>query len=184
MVGGWPVPNLYARRAGAVNTLKLEPNGVILGDNTDGAGLVRDMIVNLQWSIAGRRVLVLGAGVVHPSGEGSSNMLCFDDPQRWIEGDDPLRDDKFACAAQLGLAEGEPKFDVLEKRLAEFPVITVPTITLEGDANGWAYRKDWFAKPELQAEFKQKHGRALEAPKTWPRLIPPPAALMLKTRGQ
>jgi pimeloyl-ACP methyl ester carboxylesterase len=37
---------------------------------------------------------------------------------------------------RLGLAEGEPKYDDLEKRLAGFPVITVPTITLEGDANG------------------------------------------------
>jgi pimeloyl-ACP methyl ester carboxylesterase len=37
---------------------------------------------------------------------------------------------------RLGLPEGESKFDVLEKRLAQFPVITVPTITLEGDANG------------------------------------------------
>jgi len=37
---------------------------------------------------------------------------------------------------RLGLAEGEPKYDDMEKRLAEFPVITVPTITLEGDANG------------------------------------------------
>jgi pimeloyl-ACP methyl ester carboxylesterase len=37
---------------------------------------------------------------------------------------------------RLGLAEGEPKFDGLERRLAEGPVITVPTITLEGDANG------------------------------------------------
>jgi len=37
---------------------------------------------------------------------------------------------------RLGLAEGEAKFDALEKRLAEFPVITVPTITMEGDANG------------------------------------------------
>ena len=37
---------------------------------------------------------------------------------------------------RLGLAEGEPKYDDLEKRLAESPVITVPTITLEGDANG------------------------------------------------
>ena len=37
---------------------------------------------------------------------------------------------------QLGLAEGEAKYDDLEKRLAEGPVITVPTITLEGDANG------------------------------------------------
>ncbi len=37
---------------------------------------------------------------------------------------------------RLGLAEGERKYDDLEKRLAEFPVIAVPTITLEGDANG------------------------------------------------
>jgi len=37
---------------------------------------------------------------------------------------------------RLGLAPGEAKYDELEKRLAEFPVIGVPTITLEGDANG------------------------------------------------
>jgi len=37
---------------------------------------------------------------------------------------------------RLGLAEGEPKYDDLEKKLAEAPVIAVPTITMEGDANG------------------------------------------------
>jgi pimeloyl-ACP methyl ester carboxylesterase len=37
---------------------------------------------------------------------------------------------------RLGLAEGETQYDDLENRLAEAPVITVPTITLEGDANG------------------------------------------------
>jgi pimeloyl-ACP methyl ester carboxylesterase len=37
---------------------------------------------------------------------------------------------------RLGLAEGEPKYDELERWLAAAPVITVPTITLEGDANG------------------------------------------------
>jgi pimeloyl-ACP methyl ester carboxylesterase len=37
---------------------------------------------------------------------------------------------------RLGLADGEAKYADLEKRLATFPVITVPTITLEGDANG------------------------------------------------
>jgi pimeloyl-ACP methyl ester carboxylesterase len=37
---------------------------------------------------------------------------------------------------RLGLAEGQPKYDDLEKRLAEGPLISVPTITLEGDANG------------------------------------------------
>jgi pimeloyl-ACP methyl ester carboxylesterase len=37
---------------------------------------------------------------------------------------------------RLGLAEGETKYDQFERRLAEGPVINVPTITLEGDANG------------------------------------------------
>ena len=37
---------------------------------------------------------------------------------------------------RLGLAEGEAKYDDVEKRLAAGPVITVPTITMEGDANG------------------------------------------------
>jgi pimeloyl-ACP methyl ester carboxylesterase len=37
---------------------------------------------------------------------------------------------------RLGVAAGEPRYDELEQQLATSPVITVPTITLEGDANG------------------------------------------------
>ena len=39
-----------------------------------------------------------------------------------------------------------------------------------GDAIGWTYRKDWFARPELQAEFKQKYGHDLAPPKTYDEL--------------
>lgn len=52
---------LRARAAGAVNTLAFRADG-ILGDNTDGAGLVRDLTVNLGCALQGRRVLLLGAG--------------------------------------------------------------------------------------------------------------------------
>ena len=51
-----------ARRAGAVNTLTLTADGTIEGDNTDGIGLVRDMVANLGWAVQGLRILVLGAG--------------------------------------------------------------------------------------------------------------------------
>ena len=51
-----------AMRAGAVNTLSRVADGTIEGDNTDGIGLVRDMIANLGWALQGMRVLVLGAG--------------------------------------------------------------------------------------------------------------------------
>jgi shikimate dehydrogenase len=50
-----------AARAGAVNTLSFTGGG-IAGDNTDGAGLVRDIAANLGVLLAGRRILLLGAG--------------------------------------------------------------------------------------------------------------------------
>jgi shikimate dehydrogenase len=51
-----------AQRAGAINVLALRAGGRILGDNTDGAGLARDLLNNHRVTIAGRRVLLLGAG--------------------------------------------------------------------------------------------------------------------------
>jgi shikimate dehydrogenase len=50
-----------AAAAGAVNTLSFTADGMH-GDNTDGAGLVRDLTANLGVSLAGLRILVLGAG--------------------------------------------------------------------------------------------------------------------------
>jgi shikimate dehydrogenase len=51
-----------ARIAGAANTLVPDSTGQLLADNTDGVGLVRDLTQNLQISVGGRRVLLLGAG--------------------------------------------------------------------------------------------------------------------------
>jgi len=53
---------------------------------------------------------------------------------------------------RLGLAEGEAKYDDLEKKLATFPVIAVPTITMEGDANGAPH-------PEPSAYAKKFSGK-------------------------
>ena len=53
---------------------------------------------------------------------------------------------------RLGLAQGESKYDDVEKRLAESPAITVPTITLEGDANGAPH-------PEPSAYAKKFSGK-------------------------
>lgn len=51
-----------AKLAGAVNTLKKEKDGKTFGDNTDGAGLVRDITQNLGWAIKDKNILILGAG--------------------------------------------------------------------------------------------------------------------------
>jgi pimeloyl-ACP methyl ester carboxylesterase len=52
---------------------------------------------------------------------------------------------------RLSLAEGEPQYDELEQRLAQGPVISVPAITLEGDANGAPH-------PDARAYAKQFSG--------------------------
>jgi shikimate dehydrogenase len=51
-----------ARLAGAVNTLRFEPDGRLFGDNTDGAGLVHDIEINLEVPLRGKNILILGAG--------------------------------------------------------------------------------------------------------------------------
>jgi shikimate dehydrogenase len=51
-----------AQRAGAVNTLKKLEDGRLLGDNTDGIGLVRDLRDNAGVTLQGKRILLLGAG--------------------------------------------------------------------------------------------------------------------------
>lgn len=51
-----------AARAGAVNTLSRAEGDLIEGDNTDGCGLVRDLVDNLGWAVRGSQVLLVGAG--------------------------------------------------------------------------------------------------------------------------
>lgn len=70
-----------AKHAGAVNTLKKLPDGTLLGDNTDGAGLLCDITKNLGWQVAGKRVLVLGAG---GAVRGVIAPLLAENPQRVV----------------------------------------------------------------------------------------------------
>jgi len=51
-----------AKRAAAVNTISLNDEGKITGDNTDGIGLIRDLTTNHKLSIKDKNVLILGAG--------------------------------------------------------------------------------------------------------------------------
>jgi shikimate dehydrogenase len=51
-----------ANAAGAANFLTRDPDGQVVADNTDGKGLVTDMVGNAGWSLGGARILILGAG--------------------------------------------------------------------------------------------------------------------------
>jgi shikimate dehydrogenase len=52
----------YAQQAGAVNTLLYRDDGSIYGTNTDGLGIVHDLIVNNSVALQGKSILILGAG--------------------------------------------------------------------------------------------------------------------------
>ncbi len=75
---------------------------------------------------------------------------------------------------RLGLAQGEPKYDDLEKRLAKGPVITVPTITLEGDANGAPHLEPGSYAKKFSGKYSHRdikggigHNLPQEAPKAF-----------------
>ena len=79
---------------------------------------------------------------------------------------------------RLGLTEGEQKYDDLEKRLAQLPVIGVPTITLEGDANGAPHpQPDAYAK-KFTGKYAHRtieggigHNLAQEAPNAFAKAV-------------
>lgn len=61
----WQLVNRSSERAqvaGAVNTVTVEQDGRLSGDNTDGAGLVTDITGNLNWPIKAEEILIMGAG--------------------------------------------------------------------------------------------------------------------------
>jgi pimeloyl-ACP methyl ester carboxylesterase len=75
---------------------------------------------------------------------------------------------------RLGLAEGESQYDELEKRLAKGPLISVPTITMEGDANGAAHPEPAVYAKKFSGKYAHRnieggigHNLPQEAPKAF-----------------
>lgn len=79
---------------------------------------------------------------------------------------------------RLGLAQGESKYDELEKRLAESPAINVPSITLEGDANGAPYPEPGSYEKKFSGRYMHRlikggigHNLPQEAPQAFAKAI-------------
>jgi pimeloyl-ACP methyl ester carboxylesterase len=77
-----------------------------------------------------------------------------------------------------GLADGERKYDDLEKRLAAFPVITAPTITMEGDANGAPHPEPGAYAGKFSGRYEHRninggigHNLPQEAPEAFARAV-------------
>jgi shikimate dehydrogenase len=154
-----------AERAGAVNTLSLEPGGELLGDNTDGAGLVRDLLYNQDATLRGRRILLLGAG---GAARGVLEPLLAEQPALLVianrTSSKAVELARLFC--DLGHTEGcglddvaGQHFDVIINATAaslsgEVPAIAADTVT----ADSWCYDMMYGDRPTAFMEWARARG--------------------------
>ena len=152
-----------ASAAGAVNTLKFG-GSVILGDNTDGAGLCTDIVRNCGFSLAGKRILLLGAG---GAARGAMLPLLHQQPSQLILANRTL--DKAAALVQQFAGDGNLLASEYQALDGVFDVIINATAaSLEGDmppiAAGLfggatlAYDMMYSAQPTVFMQFALQQG--------------------------
>lgn len=155
-----------ARFAHAVNTLKFTGEAVF-GDNTDGIGLVRDLVENLQTPVRDRRVLIVGAG---GAVRGVLGPLCEQQPARLVIANrtvDKARDlaalfveDNVVHALGLEQLEGE-QFDIVINGTAASLKGEVPTLPpTPFTRNALAYDMMYSDRATPFMQWAQAHGAA------------------------
>jgi len=155
-----------AARAGAVNTIKFE-NGHLLGDNTDGVGLVNDLLQNHAIGIKARRILLMGAG---GAARGVLAPLLEQQPERLLIAN-RTADTAHTLAqsfADLGHVQGSGYAQLAGQ---EFDlIINATAASLQGDvpplpdgiitANGQCYDMMYSAQPTAFMRWAESQGAA------------------------
>ncbi|NMM37108.1 MAG: shikimate dehydrogenase [Glaciimonas sp.] len=152
-----------AQAAGAVNTLKFDGDA-ILGDNTDGVGLVADIVRNAGVPLAGRRILLLGAGgaargVILPLLEQAPTALVIANRSaakavalaQQFAADGPILASDFA--------DLEGPFDIVINATAASLSATLPPITADVFRRAtFAYDLMYGKEPSVFMRFAVQHG--------------------------
>lgn len=156
--------SVRAERAGAVNTLILEPGGV-RGDNTDGMGLVRDLTVNHGYPLAGRRILLLGAG---GAARGILQPLLVEKPTQLVVANRTadkalelaLRFSDLGRVSGYGFAElAGRQFDLIINATAAGLNDAVPPLPEDVLApDGWCYDLMYGSEPTAFVRWGLEHG--------------------------
>ncbi|BAN68066.1 shikimate dehydrogenase [endosymbiont of unidentified scaly snail isolate Monju] len=154
-----------AQRAGAVNTLVFEGNR-IRGDNTDGAGLVRDLGCNHRFAFAGSRILLLGAGgasrgVLFPLlEEGPAALVIANRTAHKALELAALADDPRVTGCGLDALAGQ-RFDLIVNGTAAGLAGGVPAIPDDCLAeDGWTYDMMYGREPTAFVRWGREHGAA------------------------
>jgi shikimate dehydrogenase len=192
-----------ARAAGAVNTLVFGEHGIV-GDNTDGAGLVNDILRNAGVAIAGKRILLLGAGgavrgVILPLLHQQPAQIVIANRTRATADALVAHFSPFAAHAQISACEfadvGE-RFDIVingtsASLAADMPPVPAKAFSPETLALDMMYGK----QPTLFMEFARQHGatprdglgmlveQAAEAFSVWRGVRPETAAVLRHMRS-
>ncbi|MDF2446906.1 MAG: aroE [Moraxellaceae bacterium] len=195
--------SVRAEKAGAVNTLLLDGAGRLHGDNTDGVGLVRDLTSNAGINLAGKRILVLGAG---GAVRGVLGPLLAERPAELVVANRTVA--KAAQLAALFSDEGPVSaaaFDALAGRSFDL-VINGTSASLQGElpplptsifsANALAYDMMYGAEPTVFLRWAQQQGaqvrdglgmlveQAAEAFRLWRGVQPPTQPVLEELRAE
>jgi len=140
-----------AQRAGAVNMIWFDDSGKYHGDNTDGVGLIQDICVNHNITVAGRRILLLGAG---GAAKGIIGLLLDEAPKELVVANRTPEKAKILveqCIAQGGIQENSIRWcGLTELGAAPFDlIINATSASLSGEIpplpdtilrpHGWCY---------------------------------------------
>jgi shikimate dehydrogenase len=154
-----------AQAAGAVNTLSAG-DGLVNGDNTDGAGLVRDLGCNHRFDFAGARLLLLGAGgavrgVLRPllDEQPASLLIANRTAAKAVALAEATADPRVGGCGLDGLAGR--RFDLIINGTAAGLSAQVPAIPEDCLADGgWTYDMLYGAAPTAFVEWGRRHGAA------------------------
>ncbi len=160
---------IHAEKAGAVNTIFIKSDGCLIGDNTDGIGLVRDIRHNLGFELKGKRILILGAG---GAVRGVLGPILAQQPDgvvvanRTISKADDLAmlfdDEGSITSANFNALHGE-KFDLMINGTAASLSGEVPPISTELAKNCACYDMMYGTQDTVFMQWAKQHG----ASKVW-----------------
>jgi len=154
-----------AELAGAVNTILFMPDGSRDGDNTDGAGLIRDILQNHAGRLDGRRLLLLGAG---GAARGVLGPLLDENPLELVIAN-RTANKAVALAAEFQRLGSVRGCGFPELRGARFDlIINATAASLHGEVpplpadlfseNGWCYDMMYAAEPTAFIRWGEEHG--------------------------
>lgn len=153
-----------AEKAGAVNTIVFQKNGSTLGANTDGIGIVRDLMLNQGIVLNNKRVLILGAGgavrgVLQPILEQHPAVVCIANRTKEKAVELAQMFSEQGCLEGYGFDDlPSQSFDLIINGTSASLAGDVPPVNPQAVAGAFCYDMMYGAKPTVFMQWCEQHG--------------------------